>query len=308
MRTGPNATLLSAQWIRFIERYRVLRTHRFGRICVSAGAFASAIIEWGPSADPSRPGGSLRYSPALDNIPTSWYVPFVDLPASSPSGSGGARVRLLAAAVALFRAKGLNATTVDELCAKAGVTKGAFFHHFESKDDFAVEAAQYWSETTSVVFAGAAFHEHPDPLVRVLGYIELRKQLIQGNASEFSCLAGTMVQEAFDTSPIVRDACAKSIFGHADTLVDDLTAAIKGHPPVINSDPIELSRHIQAVIQGAFILAKASNDPSAAIDSIEHLRRYLLLLFAQAPSAPQASASDQGTNRVTKRSSARRPR
>ena len=50
----------------------------------------------------------------------------------------GARVRLLDAGVDVIRARGLNATTVDELCAAAGVTKGAFFHHFDSKESFAV--------------------------------------------------------------------------------------------------------------------------------------------------------------------------
>jgi TetR/AcrR family transcriptional regulator, transcriptional repressor for nem operon len=34
---------------------------------------------------------------------------------------------------------------VDDLRKAAGVTKGAFFHHFESKEDLAVAAAQYWN-------------------------------------------------------------------------------------------------------------------------------------------------------------------
>ena len=49
-----------------------------------------------------------------------------------------ARDKILAAAFALVRARGYSATTVDDLCAAAGVTKGAFFHHFKSKEDLAV--------------------------------------------------------------------------------------------------------------------------------------------------------------------------
>ncbi len=44
-----------------------------------------------------------------------------------------ARIKLLEAARTLIRTKGFAATTVDDLCAAAGVTKGAFFHHFDSK-------------------------------------------------------------------------------------------------------------------------------------------------------------------------------
>ena len=40
-----------------------------------------------------------------------------------------------------------------------------------------------------------------------------------------------------------------------------------------------LARHTQAVIQGAFILAKAGNDPALAVESIDHLERYFRLLF-----------------------------
>ena len=228
----------------------------------------------------------------------------MSLTAPNNEGSGGARVRLLEAAVAVIRTKGLNATTVDDLCTTAGVTKGAFFHHFETKQHFAVAAARYWSETTSTLFANAPFHEHSDPLQRVLGYIEHRKQLIQGNPAQFSCLVGTMVQEAFDTEPAVRDACAQSIFGHADTLVADIAAAMKAQPPVIKSDPVAVSRHIQAVIQGAFILAKASNDPSIAIDSIEHLRHYIVLLFGHTTNDPHR-ASKQNHDLANKRSSTR---
>ena len=40
-----------------------------------------------------------------------------------------------------------------------------------------------------------------------------------------------------------------------------------------------LALHTQAVIQGAFILAKASDEPERALESIDHLHRYLTLLF-----------------------------
>ena len=49
------------------------------------------------------------------------------------------RQRILAAAVKLFAERGFDATTVQEVVAAAGVTKGALYHHFASKDELLYE-------------------------------------------------------------------------------------------------------------------------------------------------------------------------
>ena len=198
-----------------------------------------------------------------------------------------ARTRLLDAAVDVIRAKGLNATTVDDLCVAAGVTKGAFFHHFESKEALAVAAAEHWSTTTGALFAAAEYHKRPDAVERIFGYLDLRTALITGSPAEYSCLAGTMAQEAFQSSPRVRAACETSIFGHAETLEADFaealatTSARDRANPAINAR--SLARHTQTVLQGAFVLSKAADDPSMVTESIAHLRRYLEYLFGKTP-------------------------
>ena len=203
-------------------------------------------------------------------------------PTATPGA--GARVRLLDAGVAVIRAKGLSATTVDDLCATAGVTKGAFFHHFDSKEAYAVAAADHWSATTSVLFAEAPYHDLADPVDRVLGYLDFRVSLIQGlSAAEYSCLVGTMTQEAFDSSPAVRDACGASILGHAATLEADITAALASAGAGPEPDAASLARYTQVVLQGAFVVSKAADDADVALDSIGHLRRYLEFVFRRDP-------------------------
>jgi TetR/AcrR family transcriptional repressor of nem operon len=194
----------------------------------------------------------------------------------------GARARLLDAGVDVIRARGLSATTVDDLCTSAGVTKGAFFHHFDSKEAFAVAAADHWSATTSVLFDHAPYHDHSDPVDRVLGYVDFRASLIEGrSAAEYSCLVGTMTQEAFDTSPTIRDACGASILDHAATLEGDIARALASVGAGSDLDAASLARHTQVVLQGAFVVSKAGNDPGIALDSIAHLRRYLELVFGR---------------------------
>ncbi|WP_346432651.1 TetR/AcrR family transcriptional regulator [Pseudohoeflea coraliihabitans] len=195
-----------------------------------------------------------------------------------PPKNQQARARLLEAARDIIRARGFAATSVDELCRAAGVTKGAFFHHFASKEALGVAAAEYWSETTSALFAAAPYHAHADPLDRFLAYLEFRRELLAGAVSQYTCLVGTMVQETHESAPAIRDACARSIHEHALTLVDDIKAAMAARR-VHGFSAESLALHTQAVLQGAFILAKAQQSRDLAAESVDHLIRYVRLLF-----------------------------
>jgi len=192
-----------------------------------------------------------------------------------------ARAKIMDAAVATIREKGFSAASVDELCKRAGVTKGAFFHHFDSKQALGVAAARHWDEMTSEFFAAQDYHAHQDPLKRVLGYIDFRKSILQGPVSEFTCLVGTMVQEVYDTAPAIRDAVDVTISRHAARLETDIAEAIERHGIKPDWTAESLALHTQAVLQGAFILAKAKGGPEVAADSIDHLKRYVSLLFGK---------------------------
>lgn len=204
-----------------------------------------------------------------------------------------ARTKLLEAARDMIRAQGFAATSVDQLCKAAGVTKGAFFHHFANKEALGVAAAEYWSETTGQFFANAPYHHHADPLDRVLAYIDFRRDMIAGNIEEFTCLVGTMTQEVYAQHPAIRNACAASIFDHAATLEPDIAAAISAYGMQGDWDAASLAAHTQAVLQGAFILAKATGDPAVAIDSVDHLKRYLALLFTHTPNGEENDRHNQ---------------
>jgi TetR/AcrR family transcriptional regulator, transcriptional repressor for nem operon len=192
-----------------------------------------------------------------------------------------ARQKLLDTALSVIRTKGYDATTIDELCTKAGVAKGSFFHHFKNKEALAVAAAEYWSEMTGAFFEAAPYHQHADPLDRVLGYIDFRKAILTGSVPEFTCLVGTMVQEVYETCPAIREACDASISAHAVKVEADIAEAIKRRGIRADWTARSLALHTQAVLQGAFILAKAKGDAAVAGESIDHLRRYIELLFQQ---------------------------
>jgi TetR/AcrR family transcriptional repressor of nem operon len=189
------------------------------------------------------------------------------------------KTKLLDAALKVVRARGYSATRIEDVCAEAGLTKGSFFHHFKSKEDLALAAVAHWDAHASQIFAAAPYHDAADPLSRLIAYVEFRKAILTGDLPDFTCFAGTIIQEAYRTHPDVSAACERNISGHARTLEADIRAAMLERGVRGDWTPEGLALHIQAVIQGGFILAKAKGDAAIAAESLDHLRRYLELLF-----------------------------
>ncbi|HZH04001.1 MAG TPA: helix-turn-helix domain-containing protein [Myxococcaceae bacterium] len=191
------------------------------------------------------------------------------------------KVKFLDAALRLIRTQGYEATTVDELCAAAGMTKGSFFHHFESKEALALAAADYFAAFGERVFESAPYRQAPDALDRVLGYVDFRASLMRGALPDFTCLLGMMVQETYHTHPDIRRACDRHISDHAQKLAVDLAEAKQRYAPQAPWAPDEMALFVMAVIHGAFILAKAKQAPEVAVANLTHLRRYLETQFTR---------------------------
>jgi len=191
------------------------------------------------------------------------------------------KTKLLNAALHVVRAKGYAASTVDDICAEAGVTKGSFFHHFKSKDDLALTAAAYWGEITEGFFAAAPYHQSRDPLERLLGYVDFRDEILRGDLPDYTCLLGTLVQEVYTTHPDIRAACDEGMATHIANLTRDVEAAKRLYMPDAPWSAESVGYFIQSVLQGAFIFAKAKQSPEVVRESLAHLRRYLGLIFNQ---------------------------
>jgi len=192
------------------------------------------------------------------------------------------KTKLLDAALQVIRAKGYAATTVDDICHQAGVTKGSFFHHFKGKDELALTAVAHWKTMTEGLFGAAPYHKAKDPLDRVLGYVDFRGEILTGELPDYTCLLGTLVQETYATHPNIRAACDRSLSSHIAELTRDIEAAKNRYAPRAAWSSESVGYFIQTVLQGAFIFAKAKQSPDAVRQSLAHLRRYLKSLFASA--------------------------
>lgn len=189
------------------------------------------------------------------------------------------KTKLLKAALHVFRTKGYAATTVDDICHEAEVTKGSFFHHFKTKEDLALATVDYWGEMTGAFFMAAPYRKAKDPLDRLIGYVDFRVAILSGELSEYTCLYGTLVQETYASCPDIRMACDRGLSEHIAELTRDVEAAKQLYTPEASWSAESVGYFIQTVLQGSFIFAKARQGPEIIRENLDHLRRYLFVLF-----------------------------
>jgi len=191
------------------------------------------------------------------------------------------RKKLLDAAQELMLAKGFTATSVDDVCEAAGLTKGSFFHYFEGKEHLGRAVAERFFAAKKEFFLSAPFRQKKDPLDRVFGHVDFLIEFSRSPMAGHGCLLGTFVQELSATHPSIRSVCAACFEEQAAGLKHDLDEAKAKYAPRARWSTQSLAEHLLAVVQGAIILAKAKQDRKVVEDSLVHFREYLACLFGR---------------------------
>ena len=181
-----------------------------------------------------------------------------------------------------MRQKGFNATTVDDICAAAEVTKGAFFHYFKSKEDIARAAVERFGYGKGQDLHDAPFRNLADPLDRVYGRLDFIKESVGGDSRlTRGCLIGMLAQELSSTNAELRAVCHDLFVRMAEDFGQDLRQAKSIYAPDAGFDPGKLAVLFVSVFQGSSLLAKAADSNAVLIENIEQFRGYLQSLFGQ---------------------------
>jgi AcrR family transcriptional regulator len=77
------------------------------------------------------------------------------------------RANILDAAVRRFAISGYEATSVDEICTEAGVSKGAFYHHFPTKQSIFLALLESWLKMIDVGLEGLRQPTVPETFVQM---------------------------------------------------------------------------------------------------------------------------------------------
>jgi len=194
------------------------------------------------------------------------------------------REKILDAAQRLILDRGYAGMTVDNVLEKVGITKGAFFYHFKSKDDLARSLIQRFADKDARVYGDVRARAEKlsgDPLQQMLIFIGLFEEMFEGLTEPYpGCLFASYIYEMQQFDDGTRALIADSFSKWRKLLKQKFDAIAKQYPPKSKIDTASLADAFTVVLEGAFITGKALNEPSVIAQQLRHFKNYVYLLFA----------------------------
>jgi TetR/AcrR family transcriptional regulator, transcriptional repressor for nem operon len=203
-----------------------------------------------------------------------------------PRDGTATRDRILDAAQRIVLERGFAATSVDAVLAEAPATKGAFFHHFPSKNELGRALLERYAASDERMlddFMARAEAASDDPARQLVSFIRQFEDAADGLApTQPGCLFVSFIYES-RLADDDEDLIATSILHWRGRLLEKLQAAARQHPPAIAVDLPSLADQVFTTFEGGFILARAMHEPAHLRAQLTHLRHYLELLFGTSP-------------------------
>jgi len=195
------------------------------------------------------------------------------------------RRKLVDATLRLMLRQGFAATTVDQICAAAKLTKGSFFHYFESKEAIGHAAVDAFAAMGMELYSEAWRDPKLDPLAQVHKIFDI---MIGFNRRDEPCvcMVGMMSQEMALKYPAMRRACDLHLTNWAKMVSALLAAAKKSRRPAVDFDPEKVAWYLNCLWQGSMLIGKTRRSPEMIIENIRQARVHVDGLFGISPSRP----------------------
>ncbi|MGE0552799.1 MAG: TetR family transcriptional regulator C-terminal domain-containing protein [Gemmatimonadales bacterium] len=178
------------------------------------------------------------------------------------------KTRLLDAGWAMLLARGYHGLGVQAVLDATGVPKGSFYHHFEDKEDFALQVVDRYMADVHAGLDRCLGEEALPPLDRVRRFFEQTERAYR-EEGYLGCLLGGLGQELAGASAVFRekiDGCLTSIAGRIAACLGEAKAA--GQLPA-GSDPVWLASVLVDCWEGAALRSRLSRSPAPLLAMLD---------------------------------------
>ncbi len=184
------------------------------------------------------------------------------------------RDRLLQAGVSVFSRSGFHGSSVQDITEAAGVPKGSFYNHFDSKETLGAAVVEYfWDDRVTPALA-MLDQEDSEPLARLRRYFEQAVVEIAAREYTCGCFVGNMTAELSDHSPVISGRLSMIYGEWTQRVARCLVQAQQAGQLRPEADPAVLATFALNAWEGAMLRARAAK-------SGQPLRQFIDTLFTQ---------------------------
>jgi TetR/AcrR family transcriptional repressor of nem operon len=183
------------------------------------------------------------------------------------------REKLASSAVDTLHAKGFHGCSIQDITDAAGVPKGSFFNHFESKEALAIDALGRYLAASRADFL---FDMTIPPLERLKNHFIYMTDKIEASDFQRGCMLGNLATEMADAYPQMREKLRQAFQSWSEAVESVLREAQAAGDIDPRHDPGELGRFLVNAWQGATMRLKITKD-RAPLDEFFHICFKMLL-------------------------------
>lgn len=195
------------------------------------------------------------------------------------------REHVLATAEKLILSRGYSGTSIDEIIARSGLTKGGFFYHFDGKADLAKHLMIRYLENDVAFFDALSERARSlvdDPLQQFLLFLKLlAESMAELPESHPGCLIASFTYEAHQFDDEVKSLNAEGILSWRRVFLAHLNEIAAKYPPKTDRPLEELADMLSSILEGGIIMSKVLDDNDALTSQLLQYRNYIRLVFAE---------------------------
>ena len=191
--------------------------------------------------------------------------------------------KLMDIAERLILNNGFAAMSIDEVIKDAGITKGGFFYHFDSKHALAYSLLQRYREMEAFIFSGLFKRSEeltPDPLQQMLVFVKLFAEMM-ADMDELhpGCLVASITYESQQVNEQVKNITAEIVLDWRNLFREKINKINLVYTPntAVSSD--DLADMLSTIVEGGIIVSRALGDPSILVKQLLEYRSYVELLY-----------------------------
>jgi len=202
-----------------------------------------------------------------------------------PKDGSSTREKILEAAQRLIFQRGFAGVSIDSIIEQVGITKGAFFYHFKTKNDLAHALIGRFAQIDQEIFEEFTARSEKlsrDPLQQLLIYIGLFEEMFDDMSELYpGCLFASYVYELQQFDDKTQEFIKTSFLRWRAEMLAQLEKITEEYPPKIEVDLPALADTFTCTLEGGFIIAKGVGDPKAIPQQLRQFKNYIELLFSK---------------------------